>query len=739
MGKIAELEKDSINYFDIEKEFFLIDSDNLSQVHTKLYGYSIQQSGIYEDDNLTVKAIAGLDGRGCYVYVEVKDGQITIKQDSNGSWGIYLFRHGDYFALSNSFFRLVDHVKFKYPLTVNRDFCSNYMLSLYASCSYSETAVNEIQLLDRSAIIQINVAEKNLEVELIDCKDHSVSLDSAEGIAILDSWVDFWANVFRGLVQSKKFIQTDLSGGFDSRVSIIPLLHANIDLSQVKINSRMGTLHTYKEDYAIASRIAKHYGFKLNQPLPTPEALNYSLSDALNLNSYFQQTFRNVPTASNPKRNVEKIYYFNGHGGENIRRYWHVSPRELIDGHKTSARFFSPNVSRELSSAIEVILKSGFRSVQKKYGIQDQNSPYIPQYLYKETRSRYHFGKSSACACMLNVVLLSPLMDPALQALKLDTSECPDSNLLITLLLSRFEPDLLTFPFDSNHSIAPETIEYAKKINERFPLGQKNTAGAVEEDFHLPPPDEKVKRALALGRNNIDLPANLLKDCLKAMFESSRTYGLINMYFDAELYTYAANYYESGVLAKDRPAYSILGVARILEDVEISQRNHLPYRDMQRFLEQDFATIHKNPQIPVKLRAYITARIDIKLMTTEGDFQILSVSDDKASVGKPAWFQGNGIGYQIQSYAEKLEFIAKATVAGQISLNLRGMDIRTPEDKSKRIPYWIDYTKLVVNGETVFDTLTPAWHDKPYTLGIEAKADEEIKIQVEWQPHRSDT
>ncbi|MBR6712324.1 MAG: hypothetical protein IKI76_04925 [Selenomonadaceae bacterium] len=53
MAQVAELEKNSVNYFDVEKEFFLIDSDNLLQVRPKLYGYSIQRTGIYEDDDLT--------------------------------------------------------------------------------------------------------------------------------------------------------------------------------------------------------------------------------------------------------------------------------------------------------------------------------------------------------------------------------------------------------------------------------------------------------------------------------------------------------------------------------------------------------------------------------------------------------------------------------------------------------------------------------------------------------------
>ena len=146
LEQIAELEQGSVNYFDVEKEFFLIDSENLSEVQTRLYGYSIQASGIYEEDNLTPEAVKGLDGRGCYVYVEARDGKITIRQDLNGSWGIYLFRNGDYFALSNSFFRLLDHVKFRYPLTVNRDYCHHLLANSLCSQAYSETAVNEIQL-----------------------------------------------------------------------------------------------------------------------------------------------------------------------------------------------------------------------------------------------------------------------------------------------------------------------------------------------------------------------------------------------------------------------------------------------------------------------------------------------------------------------------------------------------------------------------------------------------------------
>jgi len=475
LAQITELEKNSVNYFDVEKEFFLIDSNNLSQVRPRLYGYSIQRSGIYEDDNLTPEAIAGLDGRGCYIYVDVKDGEITIKQDVNGCWGIYLFRHGDYFALSNSFFRLLDHIKFKYPLTVNRDFCNYLLVNPVCSHTYLETAINEIQLVDRSAILTINIKEKTFQSELINYKEYSVPLDSKEGIANLDRWVEFWSKVFCGVAQHTKFISADLSGGFDSRISLAILLHSNIDLSKIRINSIKDDLHTHKEDYEIATKIAEHYSFQLNKSLPARQFLNYGINDIFNFNSYGWQTFTNIPKYS-PVKLVDKMYYIDGSGGEMLRRYWHMSPKKFIENQNWQVNFSTRNLSSKLFHSIKIILESGFRAVCDKYSIRDSDSIDISQLLYYETRRRHHFGKGVLSSYLHNIFTFSPAIDPELCTLKLNTSDCPDYNLLIALIFTRYEPDLLTFPFNSNRSIAPETIEYAKKINERFPLAKKDKA-----------------------------------------------------------------------------------------------------------------------------------------------------------------------------------------------------------------------------------------------------------------------
>ncbi len=225
---------------------------------------------------------------------------------------------------------------------------------------------------------------------------------------------------------------------------------------------------------------------------------------------------------------------------------------------------------------------------------------------------------------------------------------------------------------------------------------------------------------------------------MKAVFESSRTFGLFTAYFDEELYRYAKAYYENHVFERSCYMYAVFGVTKVLENVEISQRNHLPYRDMQRFLEQDFAIIHedKDKQLPDKFKPYFTGRLDVKFMSKEQtDFQIVSASDEEVKIEKPDWFNKDGVGYVIQSYIGELEFTARAKTAGKINLYLRGSDVRSPEDNSKRIPYWIDFTKFIVNDKIIFDKVIPVWHDKPYIYKMDVKAGEEIKIQVEWLPH----
>ena len=141
-----------------------------------------------------------------------------------------------------------------------------------------------------------------------------------------------------------------------------------------------------------------------------------------------------------------------------------------------------------------------------------------------------------------------------------------------------------------------------------------------------------------------------------------------------------------------------------------------------------------------KFKRYFSARLDIKMLTTNSrDFRIVSVSDDRAEIRKPEWFNRDGVGYVIQSYVGSFDIVLDVKEGGFVVLDLKGLFYPNPKDKSKGIPYWVDYTKLTVNDEVVFEEPTPVWHDAPYNYKFEAKAGEKVKISVEWLPHRSDT
>lgn len=593
LKQLADSEKTAANYFDVQKEFFLITAENLSEVQTRLYGYSIQANGIYEDDNLTAQAAAGLDGRGCYVYVEVRDNKITIRQDLNGCWGVYFFRRGNYFALSNSFFRLLDHVKFICPLTPNRNYL-NYLLviDLCNEATYSDTAVNEIQLLDRNAIVTIDLAAKNFQIELPDCNEHTVALNSAEGMATLDRWFDFWCGVLRGIASHTKFLAADLSGGFDSRISLPILLHSGINIDEVKINSTNNKLHTHAEDYAIASAIANHYGFKLNKPFPPRNLLKYSLTDIFNIIFYSHQTVHKHPYVPLQK-SAEKCYTLNGFAGENVRANWHDSTANFVTKKiNDPLKKYSPDLGLEVAISIKNILEAALVNICHKHGIKNLDSTYTTQYLYQETRCRHHFGKISLVRYFGNNLSLSPALDPELRTLQFDTPELPDPKLLMALIFIRYEPQLLNFPFQGNRTINPQTVAFAQKLNEAFP--RRATTNQVERGgvFNLRPLDTKTAQAVESSRNNENISKETVEAFTKAAFESARTYGLFRMYFDEELYRYAAEYYEKQTLGRIRYINGVVGVTKVLEDVEISNRNRPLYRDMKRFLEKDFSPVN---------------------------------------------------------------------------------------------------------------------------------------------------
>lgn len=241
---------------------------------------------------------------------------------------------------------------------------------------------------------------------------------------------------------------------------------------------------------------------------------------------------------------------------------------------------------------------------------------------------------------------------------------------------------------------------------------------------------------MAFGRNNEEITQDMLNACLKAMFDSSRTYGLFTTQFDAELYNYAAEYYcdPKFTSTRIRNIHAVLGIAQVLEAVEIGNRRRAPYRDFARFLEQDFAEIPAEAQIVRKFSPYFTAALQITFLqgTAPDDLKMLDISDNKADVIPLDKLQSSAVGYMIFSHAGSLDTAFLAATNGQIQLVLFGLSTQIDY---KNISLWIDYTNLAVNGTTIFNERTPACRDEPFFCTIDVTGGEEYVVQAEWFPH----
>lgn len=455
------------SYFQPEKEFFIIDSKNLKSVENSLYGYCIQGERIIKNFNELNED--KLDGNGVYVYIKNDGKTITIKQDYIGCYGIYLYQNEGYFALSNSFQYLVDYVKKHYPISFNQDYANAFLCTELCSLSYSETMINEITLLDRTTVVKIDINTKNLNFTYIDYEENTIDPDSKEGLAILDNWYNKWTSIIK--TYSNKNMQFDLSGGMDSRLTFLLLLGSEVEHNTVLINSANDNLHCHKEDFEIATEIAKKYDFKLNNINNiNTQTTKYSAKDLQNISFYTKLGFHKKMYP----RAITNFYRIGGACGGMLRNYLIITDKTYIENIINYSlkryRKSSKKTLDILCKSTTKILEKSFKQIRETYRNAslhiDKNE--AGKYLYKETRNRHHFGKSFVENYLMGITQLCPLSDTSLKKLKTNSQNCSDNNLLITLIFDRYS-DLLDFRFEGGRVIEKDTIKYAQSINNTHP------------------------------------------------------------------------------------------------------------------------------------------------------------------------------------------------------------------------------------------------------------------------------
>ena len=178
---------------------FVIDSDCLEKEQSRLYGYMVADDGELFIDEIPDK----ITDTGLFCLVEREGDTLTVRQDFLTSFGLFTWSEGARFCVSNSFFRLVEHVREHCSAELSLDV--NYTASLVTASDVplaaGNTMAREISKLRSGDQVVIDIPSRTMTVESRPYPVYQTQLDNAKAFARLDAWFWKWVKVYRGLAE----------------------------------------------------------------------------------------------------------------------------------------------------------------------------------------------------------------------------------------------------------------------------------------------------------------------------------------------------------------------------------------------------------------------------------------------------------------------------------------------------------------------------------------------------------
>lgn len=131
------------------------------------------------------------------------------------------------------------------------------------------------------------------------------------------------------------------------------------------------------------------------------------------------------------------------------------------------------------------------------------------------------------------------------------------------------------------------------------------------------------------------------------------------------------------------------------------------------------------------LSQLLSSRIDIKNIGKEGNTVEVQTTE---KLLKPTWFKNaQGQGQVLETNKEHIRFSLKAIQDGKLSLSFKGQDKRV---EGTRIPLWIDYKSIKINGKEISSVPIETWHDKPFHYEMPVKDGQTVLVEIVQQPHK---
>lgn len=438
------------------QDYFIITSDIYQDFGSRFYGWAITDDKIFIHCMPDTQLLP-LSTYGIYVNIVDKCDAIIIQQDFYNCYGLYIFKQGKFWAVSNSFYHLIDFLSRRYKLTLNNKAISTFMC---VGLIFYHTAVNEIKELLPGQFIFINKRDGSLSILSSKIDRWSVEADSKTAVSILDSWHLKWRGVFEALANLNMKIQVELSGGMDSRASFAITRHCDLNRPNIHFWAHETSLPVYKEDYEISSEIISKYGF--SRKMASNPTITISPLDAISLSLqpkfmrepnqlYFTSVFK------------DPIFAFTGYGGEALRGY------SFWEGEIDDIKHCDFVIYDRFNLPIKTDSFNYLRDVLGIINYGDPSPMIDSTKIYYYCRVKSHFGGLSLEKSIRNVITLSPLMDPILARIKQTRNKVVDNDMLYALIYERYLPELATVKFDSGHEINHDAKMRAIEVSSLCP------------------------------------------------------------------------------------------------------------------------------------------------------------------------------------------------------------------------------------------------------------------------------
>ena len=454
----------------MQNKYWIVDTNDLSNVKNIFIGYTISEEGeLFLNNKPNI-----LKGDGCYTYIERLSDKIVLGQDFLGMQGIYHYKNNNRNIFSNGYKTIVNYIlDLKYTLTLDKNFCIQYIFSNEEPVNMNDTLLNEIKRIGKEFSVEIILDGGKVNFIEIDYEINSIKIDSKEAIDILDKWHNKWCNVYRNLVKSNSPLILDLSGGMDSRICFGIFLNSNIDKRNIIIKRNLPKQNSYAknfDDWDISQEIVNKYKLEDRCNLKFCKSIDSKIEENSiptfeEFDNLIYGNSKNCDYASG--KFSQPIYHINGIYGDR---------NHLGDFHKIEYFLFEKKVKfkkdmkKEDLKILSDLMDKYSEIIFKKY--KSKNRPiFFGEFSY-EFINRF-YGAKITTKIFHNDILICPFADSSINKIQIILEGSDKFFNFYCLIYVRYFEDLINFKFQTHAKpriFSDEEIKFAKSQCEKYPF-----------------------------------------------------------------------------------------------------------------------------------------------------------------------------------------------------------------------------------------------------------------------------